>query len=102
MTKPGPGKFEFNDSLEQSEILMEHSLDGSHDSLGDISTGFDWYCLITSDCLTELEKTVCPDPAYLCKENEQGFFFLYPFSSIDDAKKVFADLMIEWELWAES
>jgi hypothetical protein len=95
MTKPGPGKFQANDSLEASKILYEHSLDGSHDSCGDSSYGPGWYCLVIGDALTAQEKTVCDAAAYICEETPEGFFVYYAFESGVEALLKFEEIQKE-------
>jgi hypothetical protein len=99
MTKPGPGKFEMNDSLEESEILYDHFLDASHPELGDSGTGFGYWCYIESDTFTPLEKTVCQYPVYICVETEYGFFVVTPYNSLREARDNWAKLESEWMDW---
>lgn len=95
MTKPGAGKFQYNESQEESEILYQHSLDNSHPNFGDSNT-FGWFSLIVQEALTETEKTVCGHAAYICEENSQGFFIITPYESPVEAMRVYSDLESEW------
>lgn len=95
MTKPGPGKFQANRSLEESQILYEHSLDGSHPDFGE-SDGFGWFIFIDTEGFTGLEKSVCTSPAYICREDSQGFFEVAWFNSVEDAHTEWARLEAEY------
>ena len=102
MTKPGPGKFEHNNSLEESEILYKHSLDGSHEYFGETENYFGWNILILGDTLTELEKTVCTFEGYICREDSYGFFYVIPFSKASEAVRQFEAIQEEYyELFSQ-
>jgi hypothetical protein len=88
MTKPGPGKFEFNESQEESEILYEHSLDGCHLNFGE-SDYLGWYVLINTTDFTDEEKELCAYASYICKEDSQGFFTIIPYDTTTRAFAAF-------------
>lgn len=78
MTRPGPGKFEGNESLEISELLHDIVSDGwFDDQLGDVET-FGWHALITDvKALSHYDmhwpiKDV--KDAYIVSEDNYGFF----------------------------
>lgn len=77
MTRPGPGKFEGNESLEVSEYLYDIVGDSMQDDeIGDVET-FGWYALITdADENLPLERFPLPGlkPAYIVVEDSNGFF----------------------------
>lgn len=95
MTRPGPGKFEGNPSLEASEILYQHVLDNSHDNVGEQDT-FGFYTLIMQHSLTGTERTVCDAAAYICEDDSQGFFTYTPYSDVQEAVRVWGNLLNEW------
>lgn len=93
LTKPGPGKFEGNPSLEASEILLEHTLDGVHETLGEAHAG--WlgaFTLIRGEAISEKDKAILPDAAYICEEDGYGFFAYKAFASLHQALIVWNDL----------
>ena len=96
MTRPGPGKFEGNESLEESELLYGHSLDGTHDTFGE-SDLFGFYILIIREYLPHSDQTRLSYPAYICKEDEHGFFSVIPYSDPKEAEAMFLKWAQEWD-----
>lgn len=111
MTKPGPGKFEGNDSLEISEFL--YSIDPC-DELGEVE-GFGYYALIDEldtmfdrirSGLDELiglhlfdaEGSFIDDikPAYIVNEDNNGFFTYTGYASNAEARKEWKKLTDEY------
>lgn len=100
MTKPGPGKFEFNYSLEESEILYEHSLDGSHPELGE-SEFFGWYVFIDTTEFKEEEKIHIRYNYYICYEDSQGFFHVaYGYEKEQPARNNWKQFERDWVEYA--
>lgn len=85
MSKPGPGKFEANDSLEISEYLHDISLNGWQDaSLGDVE-GFGFYELITN-ANRRVGAPQGTKAAYICHEDNNGFYTYHEFDTNDEAR----------------
>ena len=82
--KPGPGKFEGNRSLRESEALYEMSLEGGLDAEAGGADYGSWVGLVIrgSDDLAS--------PAYVITEGSHGFFDVRPFDSPDEAREVYA------------
>lgn len=104
MTRPGPGKFEGNESLEVAEFLNDIAGSGmTDDQIGDVES-FGWHALITDldwfktrddlqgysnsgmtwDELGNLKDAL--KPAYIVLEDNNGFFTYREFDSNDEAR----------------
>jgi hypothetical protein len=95
--KPGPGKFEGNESLSLSEKLHEMTLDGwCTDELGDVQH-FGWYGLLISPFSNEDEKDIPFDkvesgPSYIVHEDNNGFFDYTEFANEQIARDMWSQL----------
>lgn len=90
MTKPGPGKFEANESLEIAEALYSYSLGGFVDEqFGSVDENGYWEGLIQNHIMNgPLMK-----PGYIVIEDNLGFFTYQIFDSHEEAwSKYLADL----------
>ena len=90
--KPGPGKFEGNRSLSESETLHEMSLEGGLDAeAGGAESGY-WVGLVIrgSDDLAS--------PAYVLTADSHGFFNVRPFETRVEAEAVYAMFVAELPL----
>jgi hypothetical protein len=86
--RPGPGKFEGNESLAVSEELYRIVNEGFTDQeVGDVSTYGIWYGLIKkpSDSWVSGGQTHLDDTTYIVSEDEQGFFGYTAYASSDEA-----------------
>lgn len=94
MTKPGPGKFQANDSLEIAEALYKNAMEGVFDSFGDSSSGLGWYCLILNGDDPNPDGIEF-DPAYIVEEDTSGFFTYQGFPNHELAKMRFEEIRRE-------
>jgi hypothetical protein len=100
MSKPVPGKFEGNESLEIAEFLFDIELDGgAYDDMGDVETfGFHSLHLSVNDfnhyISHEVSKLV--KPAYITWEDNNGFFTYIEFDSNAEAKAAWRKLEVEF------
>ena len=99
MTRPGPGKFEGNDSLEMSEVLFAWVQNGLVDEqTGEVDGPVGWHALIKvadgdeayaqmieadNDAVTSVEIGI------LVHEDNNGFFTYELYESFDSAETVF-------------
>jgi hypothetical protein len=94
MTKPGPGKFQANESLEIAEDLYRQVQDGmASEQFGGGDTTWEGLLLDQLDTLNtpDLQITV-PEGmqrAYIVREDSQGFFTYRGFDSEADALSQF-------------
>jgi hypothetical protein len=107
MTRPGPGKFEGNESLEVSEYLYDIIGDGMQDDeIGDVETS-GWSALITdADKFNAAEshwpiqdedgRVINVKPAYIVHETNYGFFTYVGFDLNTQARRVWRDLTQEY------
>lgn len=103
MTRPGPGKFEFNDSVEISEYLYNATLEQQlDDSFGDSSTGNGWFALF-------LNVTPGLDVAgdngshnYIAEEQTSGFFYYEEYPDEEEAQYVFDTLRERFDVDLDS
>jgi len=87
--RPGPGKFEGNESLAVSEALYEIVNDGFADGeIGDVSTYGIWYGLIREPLVgnREARYVVLTALAYIVNEDEHGFFGYTAYDSLAEAE----------------
>lgn len=95
MTRPGPGKFQNNESLEIAEALYS-MLGEENDSYGDSSSGLGWYGLFTDiDVLVDGVSSPYPEGMqanYIVEEDTNGFFTYEGFDSVDATKEKFAKM----------
>lgn len=100
MTRPGPGKFEGNDSLEVSEYLYETVMSGLFDDEIGEAEFFGWHALITDiDKDDPLDKwPLTPDlkPAYIVVQDSFGFFTYKGFDLNTQARNVWRDITLEY------
>jgi hypothetical protein len=96
VTKPGPGKFEANESLELATYLYDMcGIQAFDDEFGDNSSGLGWYALFTN--ITPGDEVV-GDPLphhYIVEEDIAGFFTYREFDNPETASKEFQRLMSE-------
>lgn len=104
MSRPGPGKFEGNESLEVSEYLYDIIGDSMQDDeIGDVES-FGWHALITDipsfrSTLDPLQnelyemKNVEFQPAYIVLEDNDGFFTYRGFDSNDEARQTWSEIV---------
>jgi len=91
MTKPGPGKFEGNESIEVAEYLYEWT-DAVNEQFGSVTENGFWEGLHIS-FKEEYEDLPELKPAYIVREDDQGFFTYEEFETADAAEsKYYADL----------
>lgn len=99
MTRPGPGKFEGNESLEVSEYLYAIVGDGMQDDeIGDVQS-FGWHALITdADKKIPLDFVTIRDvqPAYIVLEDNNGFFSYRGFELNTLARLAWRDITLEY------
>lgn len=99
MTRPGPGKFEGNESLEVSEYLYDIIGDGMQDDeIGDAEF-FGWHALITdADKNIPLDHVTVKDvkPAYIVVEDSYGFFTYREFDLNTQARRAWLDVTREY------
>lgn len=82
MTKPGPGKFEGNTSLEVAETLYEWLGEGSADEeCGDVDGYGSYYALFDVDGADVDAPEGMRGKAYVTEECSQGFFTYLEFDS---------------------
>ena len=98
--KPGPGKFEGNESLSLSEKLHEMVMDGwTNEELGDVQS-FGWYGLLISPFSNEDKDIpfdkVIPGPSYIVHKDNNGFFDYTEFANEESARSSWAQLEIEY------
>lgn len=94
MTKPGPGKFEANESEEIAEALYDLTL-GSwfNEQYGDVEHG-GWYALFIN-----VTPTGGHTSNYIVEEDNNGFFTYQEYASEEEAyARWFADLAA-YESW---
>lgn len=119
MTKPGPGKFEGNESLEISEFLY---IMAPSDTLGTIDE-FGWHGLV--DGIDDIFKTINENPfilemreldliddddsvirdikpAYIVDEDSNGFFTYTGFDSNEAARKAWKRLTDEYLVFVKA
>src|SRR5574338_726409 len=105
MTRPGPGKFEGNASLEISEALYAIVQDGMQDDeIGDVES-FGWHALITDfDPYDEDGNYLWgAKPAYIVLEDNNGFFSYQEFDLNTQARRAWKMLTQEYlELMQET
>ena len=106
MTRPGPGKFEGNESLEVAEMLYAMVGDGMQDDeIGDVQS-FGWHALIT-----DADKNIPEDhwpmqdedgrvlevkPAYIVLEDNNGFFSYRGYDLNTLARRAWKDITQEY------
>lgn len=98
-----PGKFEFNSDPELAEFLYERSLNGWQDAEKGSSDQGGWYCLFVFED-TDIKVSESDNrgilarlgAAYVCHEDENGFWMCSEFDSVEDARKDF-DSAPEWD-----
>ena len=100
MTRPGPGKFEGNASLELSEVLYAWVQNGLVDEqCGSVDT-IGWHALIlvadgdeAYDQIREADPEVVTSPelGILVHEDNNGFFTYEIFETFESARFVFED-----------
>jgi hypothetical protein len=106
MTRPGPGKFEGNESLEVSEMLYSIIGDGMQDDeIGDVES-FGWHALITDadknipddfwPLQDESGKVIEVQPAYIVLEDNYGFFSYRGFDLNTQARNVWKSITQEY------
>lgn len=93
MTKPGPGKFEANESLEISEYLADIDAD---ESTGDSSEWTAWYGLIIR---SDMDEKFLPQVAYVVWEDSNGFFSYLGFDSVDEARAEYNQHDADYSEW---
>lgn len=110
MTRPGPGKFEGNESLEVSEMLYAIIGDGMQDDeIGDVES-FGWHALITDADKNipddhwpmqdkETGKVIELQPAYIVLEDSSGFFSYRGFDLNTQARNVWKSITQEYLEW---
>lgn len=98
MTRPGPGKFEGNPSLEISEALYAIVGNGGHDDeIGDVQS-FGWHALITEFDPYDEDGNFLWDakPAYIVLEDSNGFFSYQEFDLNTLARRAWKDITQEF------
>jgi len=96
MTKPGPGRYEANQSLEVAEHLDNIEAD---DSYGDSSSGNGWVGLVLN-----LQHDPLPDGFanhYIVMEDTNGFFTYEEFDTEEGARKKFEEMRSIYEVEEE-
>ena len=87
MTRPGPGKYEGNETLEVCEALYELlGISGQISDFGDVTEAGHFVALLEGD-----GKTL-PKAYYITDEDSYGFFTYYEFDSMEEALKEFDSL----------
>ena len=99
--RPGPGKFEGNESLAVSETLYEIVNDGFADGeIGDVSTYGIWYGLILMPAPVDTREARYRNltaPAYIANEDEHGFFGYTAYDSLAEAERDWQHLSHSFE-----
>jgi hypothetical protein len=89
MSKPGPGKFEGNASLEVSEALYAIvGESGQDEDIGNVGEG-GWFGLILNPTPTE----ALTRPAYIVSEDNYGFFWYVEYGSQSKARSAWKQLL---------
>lgn len=91
MTKPGPGKFEGNESLETAQALYEITgYRGEDESFGSVDENGRWVAIIVNGFLPDENLTAA---AYIVEEDSNGFFTYTEYETSEAAwEAYFADL----------
>jgi hypothetical protein len=99
MTRPGPGRFEGNESLEVSEYLDEMAgISLFDDQVGEVDT-FGWYALFTDvdkDPLDHWPNNPDLKPAYIVDVDGNGFFSYRGFELNTQARRAWQDITQEY------
>lgn len=99
MTKPGPGRYEGNESLELSQILDQTPPD---DSFGDSSSGNGWVGLIKLPMDLEGIPSELIKPAFVVTEDTNGFFDYVGYDTIEEAEAKFEAMRPVYEVEEEA